>query len=132
MPRAFLALSSLLAVLTACASELPTDVTPPLDRPQLLETECGPYEPEYQSILIDSVAIFTRSNPQIGCSSRYVEITPANGDAGFSHGSGCTLTTNTTVLVFKIRGCQTGTVLAEVYTNSSKSTHLQTVTLDIE
>lgn len=49
------------------------------------------------------------------CAGATVTISPADGTAGFSSGTDCTLTqvTNRTVL-FKVRGCVEGTVTATV------------------
>lgn len=65
---------------------------------------------------------------QIGCSGLGVEISPANGTAGFTSGSECSLTTFTTgpTSLFKVRGCQDGTVTVNV---RDGSTVIQTITV---
>jgi hypothetical protein len=66
-------------------------------------------------------------HPQTGsCSGLSVSISPADGTAGFSSGSGCTLTGVTTGAfgVFKVRGCENGSVTVTI---SSGGTVLQTI-----
>ena len=124
-------LTLVLAGAVACVADLPTAPAGEPDRPQFVDDPCGNYTPTYHAILVDSLAIFDRENIQLGCAWRYAEITPANRDAGFSVGSGCSLYVNSVNLVIKVRGCDEGTVQVKIYTDSTKTSLLQTLTVDI-
>ncbi len=117
----------------ACADPGATAPRPPGDRPFLTGGSCGGYSPTSASILVDSIAIFVRDSFSVGgCDTRYGEITPASGIAGFSQGSVCSQTTSSGTLLFKVRGCARGTVSLKIYTNSSKTTLLQTIPIDVD
>lgn len=66
------------------------------------------------SIAPGAVQLFTSSFT--GCGGVSVSISPANGTAGFSAGSDCTLTSTTTRSngTFKVRGCNEGAVTVTV------------------
>lgn len=66
----------------------------------------------------------------LGCSGYSVDITPANGTAGFTSGTACSLTSITTTNsgLFKVRGCATGSVTVTV---RSGSTVIQTISVSV-
>lgn len=77
-------------------------------------------------IEIGAVQVFSSD---LGCSDYSVSLSPANGTAGFSSGTECSLTyVYRSSGGFKVRGCDDGTVTATV---SRGGTVLQTITIAI-
>ncbi len=59
---------------------------------------------------------------QTGCGGQSVSINPANGTAGFTAGTNCTLTSTTTgsaIGTFKVRGCSEGSVVVTIATGQT-------------
>lgn len=78
------------------------------------------------SIGIGEVEVFWS---ELGCSDYSVSLSPADGTAGFSSGTECTLTeVYRSSGVFKVRGCITGTVTATV---SKGGTVVQTIDISV-
>ena len=78
------------------------------------------------NIAIGEVEVFYS---ELGCSDFSVSLSPANGTAGFSSGTDCTLTeVYRPTGIFKVRGCLTGTVTATV---SKGGTVLQTIAITV-
>lgn len=81
------------------------------------------------TIAIDEVQTFFISEGA-SCTDVNVTITPANGTAGFSSGTACTLTYVTPAgVLFKIRACANGSVTATV---REGSTVVQTISVSTE
>lgn len=133
LKRLGLASGILLAATVACAGEGPTTPTPPTDRPQLSGGTCGGYAPTYGYVDIDSVVYFIRDSASIvNCGPTYGVITPATGIAGFVQGSACTMTArNGGSIKYAVRGCSTGSVSLKIYNDSTQTTLLQTITIDV-
>lgn len=111
----------LLALLGGTANVNATPAAPPT-APQTCTFEpSGPV-----NIAIGEVEVFYS---ELGCSDYYVSLSPANGTAGFSSGTECSLTDVYRASgVFKVRGCTAGTVTATV---SSGGTVLQTIDITV-
>ena len=92
-------------------------------------SSCIPYTPAGPvTIPVDSVQTFAPN--AIPCSGLTIEISPADGTAGFYPGSGCTQTSFTTGSsgLFKVRACDTGSVTVSI---KQGSTVLQTITVNV-
>ena len=126
------ALLLLVAAVLACAEQPSTAPSVPPDGPEFVGPGCGGFTPTAATVPVDSVVSFTRDTISISCATRYGEIAPASGDAGFSQGSGCILTATTGNVHFKVRGCAAGSVNLRIYVDSTKSTLLQTIPITIE
>jgi len=122
------ALATLVA-LAACDQGGPDPA--PADPLMLTSGPCGGYAPSSGDIAVDSQQSFVRQDITIPCDWRYGEITPANGTAGFTQGTACGLTATTGNLVFKVRGCEAGEVTLKIYTDSTKTTLLQTIPISV-
>jgi len=91
---------------------------------------CIPYTPS-GTVHIDVNAQQTFAPDSTFCSGFFIRISPDVGIAGFTQGSACdqdTVTTASTGL-FKIRGCEPGTVSVTV---NQGSTVLQTISVVVE
>jgi hypothetical protein len=130
-----LASGILLAATVACAGEGPTTPTtnPPVGPPQLSGGTCGGYLPTSGYVDVDSVAYFIRDSASIvNCGSTYGVITPATGIAGFVQGSACTQTArNGGSIKYVVRGCSNGSVQLKIYNDSTQTTLLQTIPIDV-
>lgn len=95
-----------------------------------MSSDCVPYTPS-DTVHIAVNAEQTFGPASTGCSGLSISISPANGTAGFTSGTACTLTSFTTgsAGIFKIRGCQPGTVTVSI---KQGSTTLQTITLIVD
>lgn len=85
------------------------------------------------SIPVGTIQTFTPVN-FADCAGAFAEITYGpgqSGAAGFSPGTDCTVKTFTSSSFFRVRKCTTGPSLLKFYTNSSKTTLLQTVGIDL-
>jgi hypothetical protein len=128
-----------LAVTFACQSPAsPRDVTwSGSDRPPIRVDEVGQanascsYSPS-GSVYIptSSTQTFTPSNVS-DCDGAYGVLSSAL-TVGFTQGTACSLreTQEAGFSLFKVRRCLTGTVTFTIYTNSSRTTALQVITLD--
>ena len=84
------------------------------------------------SISVGQVQTFVPSSTT-DCDGAYGVITPGDGRLGFGVGSPCTLFQTQeagAAALFKIRRCTTGPGVFNIYTNSSKTTLLQSIGID--
>jgi hypothetical protein len=119
MTRSLVAAPLLLALLGAADNAPPA--TPPTTPQTCVFEPSGPV-----SIAVGAGEVFSSAE---GCSDYSVVLSPADGTAGFSSGTECTLTeVYRPVGVFKVRGCVIGTVTATV---SKGGSVLQTITINV-
>lgn len=110
----------LVAALLGGLATPPASSPAPARAPSAAQT-CYYDYPEYVFIQVGEVMPFFGDN----CAGMNISISPADGTAGFSSGTACTKTDVTTVYgVFKVRGCQAGSVTVSI---SDGGIQLQTI-----